>query len=113
MGITGRLPLLMVIPFWPMSRWSGAQKCFDRGGDDIAPFEGMHIAHHTSLGEGSSQFPWTKGGGGPGDDKLGDELMFDLDTNLEADDAAGLGIGTPSVRTFVNHVRNICQYRIH
>ena len=27
-------------------------------------------------------------------DELGDELMFDLDVDLEADDATGLGPGT-------------------
>ena len=45
------------------------------------------------MGGGSSQFPQTKEGGGPGGDELGDELMFDLDADLEADDAAKLGPG--------------------
>ena len=64
----------------------------------------MHIAHHTrsrfslemtsvssqsctGSGRGSSQFPWTKKGGGLRGDELGDELMIDLDADLEADDA--------------------------
>ena len=39
----------------------------------------------TGLGEGSSQFPRTEEGGGLG----GNALMFDVDANLEADDADG------------------------
>ena len=44
---------------------------------------------------GSSQFPRAKKGRGSEDDKVEDELMFDLDSNLEVDDAAGPGLGTP------------------
>ena len=36
-------------------------------------------------GCGSSQFPWTKEGGGLG----GNKLMFDVDVNLVADDTVG------------------------
>lgn len=43
----------------------------------------------TSLGGGSSQFPWTKKGGG----LRGDKLMFDLDADLEVDDLAGPSLG--------------------
>ena len=44
---------------------------------------------HTSLGGSSSQFPWTKEGGDLGGVELKDELMFDLDADLVADDMAG------------------------
>ena len=44
---------------------------------------------HTSSGGGSSQFPWTKEGGDLGGMELEDELMFDLDADLVADDMAG------------------------
>ena len=63
------------------------QRRFDRGGDDLEPFGGIHIAHRTrsrcsmkmasvssqsctSLGSGSSQFPRTEEGG----DLEGEEL---------------------------------------
>ena len=87
------------------------QRRFDRKGDDITPHGGIYIAHHTrcrcsvetasassqshtnSRGD-SSQFPWTKEGGDPGGVDLEDELMFDLDADLEADDMAGQGTGT-------------------
>ena len=87
------------------------QRRFDRKGDDIAPHGGIHIAHHTrcrcsaetasassqshtsSRGD-SSQFPWTKEGGDPGGMELEDELMFDLDADLEANDMVGQGTGT-------------------
>ena len=77
------------------------QRCFDRGGDDTTPLEGIHIAHtrsqclvetgsalywsRTGLGEGSSQFPRTEEGGGLG----GNALMFDVDADLEVDDTDG------------------------
>ena len=37
----------------------------------------------------SSQFPQIEEGGGPTGNELGDELMCDIDTDLEADDKAG------------------------
>ena len=47
----------------------------------------------TGSGRGSSQFPWKEVGEGPGVDELEDELMFDLDVDLEANDRARLGLG--------------------
>ena len=43
---------------------------------------------------GSSQFPHTEEKGRPGGDKHKDELMFDVDTDLEADNMAGLSLDT-------------------
>lgn len=49
----------------------------------------------TRLRGGSSQFPWTNEGGGPGGVELEDDLMFDLDADLEADYMVRQGPGTP------------------
>ena len=86
------------------------QRCFDRGGDDLTPFRGIHIAHRTSSqcsiemanamsqsctcsGRGSSQLPQTEEGGGLEGDELEEELMFDVDADLVALDRARLGPG--------------------
>lgn len=41
---------------------------------------------HTGSEGGSLQFPRTEEGEGPGGEELDDELMFDVDADLEADD---------------------------
>ena len=81
------------------------QRHFNRGGDDTAPVGGIHKAHRTksrcsvetsnassqsctSLGGGSSQFLQIDEGGGPRGAELEDELIFDLDMDLEANDMA-------------------------
>ena len=46
----------------------------------------------TSLRGGYSQFPWAEEGGGLRGNKLRDELMFDVDADLEADNIAGLDL---------------------
>ena len=73
------------------------------------PFGGIHIAHHTrircsvetasassqsciSSGGGYSKFPWTEEGRGPRGNKLGDELMFDVDADLDVDDTVKPGL---------------------
>lgn len=47
------------------------------------------------LSGSSSQFPRIEEGGCPGGHELGDELMFDLDVDLVADDTARQGLGDP------------------
>ena len=47
----------------------------------------------------SSQFPQIEEGGGPGGEELDDELMFDIDVNLDANDKGGLCLGAPRCRS--------------
>ena len=58
------------------------------GGDTSASSQS-----YIGLGGDSSQFPRTEEGGGPRGKELDDELMFDIDADLEADDRAGPGPG--------------------
>ena len=44
----------------------------------------------------SSQFPRTEEGGGPGNEELEEELMFDIDANLVALDGARPSLGAQS-----------------
>ena len=49
-------------------------------------------------GGGYSKFPWIEEGRGPRGSKLGDELMFDVDADLDADDTAGPSLRLLSAR---------------
>ena len=47
----------------------------------------------SGFGGGSSQFPRIEEVRGLGGDELEDELVFDIDVDLEADDVAGPSLG--------------------
>ncbi|KAK7835606.1 hypothetical protein CFP56_023322 [Quercus suber] len=101
------------------------QQHFDQGGDDTAPTRGIHIAHHTKSqcsvettnassqshigsGGGSSKFPQIEKGGGLGGAELDDELIFDLDIDLEANDMARQGTNNVGIgMVFRDHLGNV------
>lgn len=53
----------------------------------------------TSSGGGSSQFPQTEEGKGLRGEELDDDLMFDIDANLEADDRVEPSLAAPRLRS--------------